>query len=158
MNIREYNNETDYDGLRRCVISVQDYERELEPRMPRGTDIIEDYIPDLFRRCKAHKGKIFVADAGGTVAGYVSILTKVTSEDIDDGGMEFGRIDDLVVLEQFRGQGYGRALLSAAETEARAKGVKWLRIGVLNANRIAKDLYLSKGFSPHTIELEKSLM
>ena len=158
MIIREYNNETDFEGLRQCVISVQDYERGLEPRMPNGKDIVDDYIPDLFRRCKRYKGKIFVADAGGAVAGYVVILTKVTSEDIDDGGMEFGRISDLVVLEKFRGRGFGRELLSAAEIEARDNDVKWLRIGVLSANRIANDLYLSEGFRPHSIELEKTLL
>ena len=158
MIIREYKNESDYEGLRQCVISVQDYERDLDPRMPRGKDIIDDYMPDLFRRCNVYEGKMLVADAEGEIAGYVLILTKVTSEDIDEGGMEYGQIGDLAVLEQFRGKGYGRALLSAAEAEARAKDVKWLRIGVLSANRIAHDLYVSEGFHPYSIELEKSLM
>jgi GNAT superfamily N-acetyltransferase len=157
MVVREYNSETDYEGLRKCVISIQKYEKSIEPRMPSGQDIVEEYIPDLFRRCREHQGKILVADVGGTIAGYVLILSKVVSDAIDDGDTEFGLIGDLVVLEEFRKRGYGTKLLSAAEDEAKANNVKWLRIGVLSSNRVASELYLSKGFSPFSVQLEKTL-
>ena len=157
MNIREYNNETDYEGLHACVISIQDYERSIEPRRPSGEAIVEEYIPDLFERCRRFQGKILVADVEGTIAGYVLLLCKVVSEDIDEGDMEFGLVGDLVVLEEFRKRGYGAKLLSAAEKEAKASNVKWLRIGVLSSNRVASELYLSKGFRPYYAELEKSL-
>lgn len=158
MIIREYNNETDIEGLRKCVISIQDYERTIEPRMPSGDEVVDEYVPDLFQRCKQYDGKILVADVEGSVAGYVLILFKMFSEDIDDGDMEFGLVGDLVVLEEFRGKGYGTRLLSAAEKEAKEHDVKWLRIGVLSANSIAENLYLSKGFRPHSSQLEKALI
>lgn len=158
MIIREYKQKTDYEGLKRCVISVQDFEREIDPRMPRGIEIVEMYVPDLLRRCQKHQGKILVADVEGAVAGYVLILCKVVSEELDDGDLEFGLVGDLVVLEEFRNKGYGRELLSAAENEAKAFGVKWLRIGALNSNRFAYDLYMSKGYHPHSTVLEKTLI
>jgi GNAT superfamily N-acetyltransferase len=71
--------------------------------------------------------------------------------------MEFGLIGDLVVLEEYRKRGYGTELLSAAEQEAKASNVKWLRVGVLSENRVASELYLSRGFSPHSVQLEKAL-
>lgn len=157
MKIREYNNETDYDGLQECAIALQNYERSLEPRIPRGQDIVDLYIPHLFERCRKNQGKIFVVDIGGTIAGYVLVLCKVVSEDIDDGGMEYGLITDLVVLEEFRNKGYGTMLLTTAENEAKANDVKWLRIGVLSSNLSANNLYLSKGFRPLSAQLEKSL-
>jgi GNAT superfamily N-acetyltransferase len=153
----EYRNETVYEGLRKCVISIQDYERSIEPRVPRGQDIVDEYVPVLFRRCKKYKGKILVADVERTIAGYVLILCKMVSEDIVDGDMEFGLVGDLVVLEEFRNKGYGTKLLAAAEHEAKANNVKWLRIGVLSANHTASKLYLSKGFNPLSAELEKEL-
>ncbi len=157
MLIREYNNETDYKGLRRCVIAIQDYERSIDPRMPQGKDIVDAYVPDLFRRCEVHKGKILVADIDGSVVGYVLILCKVISEDIDDGGLEFACIGDLAVLKEFQKKGYGKKLLSAAEDEAKASDVKWLRINVLSSNHIANKLYLSEGFRPYSTSLEKTL-
>lgn len=157
MIIREYNNETDFEGLSKCVVSVQDYERRIDPRMPPGQDIVKEYVPNLFQRCQEHEGKILVADVEGAVAGYVLILCKVVSEDLDDGDLEFGLIGDLVVLEEFRNKGFGKQLLSAAESEAKACGVKWLRIGVLSSNHIAYDFYLSEGFAPHSAVLEKIL-
>ena len=157
MIIRDYNNETDYEGLRKCVIFIQDYERAIEPRMPQGKDIVDAYVIDLFRRCEAHNGKILVADVNGTVAGYVLILCKVKSEDIDDGDLEYGLIGDLAVLEEFQKRGYGKKLLTAAENVAKAGNVKWLRIAVLSSNTIANNLYLSEGFRPHSAELEKTL-
>ncbi len=157
MIIRDYNNETDLEGLRQCVISIQDYERDLEPRLPRGEDIVDEYVPDLFQRCRKYQGKILVADVEGSVAGYVMVLCRMVSDSIDDGGMEYGVVTDLVVLEDYRGKGYGSKLLAAAENEARENDVEWLRIGVLNANQLARDLYLARGFNPLAVELEKKL-
>jgi len=48
MQIREFYAESDLDGLRACVISVQDYERNLDPRLPSGKDIVEEYVLDMF--------------------------------------------------------------------------------------------------------------
>ena len=157
MIIRQFNQETDLAGLKACVISVQDYESNLDPRMPQGSDIVDEYIPEMFEACEHSDGKILVADVDGDVAGYVLILNRVKSESIDDGDLEYGLVRDLVVLEDYRGKGIGGALLRAAEAEARDSGVKWLRIEVLDANETARDLYLSKGFSPLLSTLEKRL-
>lgn len=157
MRVREFESGLHMDGLRRCLIELQDVERAFDSRMPSGAEIVDAYIPEMFSRCEGSDGRVFVAEADGDVVGYATVLTRVTSEEIEDGGLEYGLISDLVTVKNFRGQGIGRALLNAAEAFARERGTKWLRIGVLAANKQALDIYEARGFSKLYIELEKEL-
>lgn len=155
--IREFDKARHVQGVRECLIELQDFERNLDPRMPAGADIADAYISEMFDRCKHCGGRVLVADVDGEVAGYATILPKVKSEQIEDGDLEYGLISDLVVTEKFRRLGLGRKLLEAAELYAQACGVRHLRIGVLAGNRVAEDLYTAAGFSPLYAELEKEL-
>lgn len=157
MQIRRLNRRTDLEGMRACIIQLQDFERDLDPRMPSGAEIVEDYLLDLFQRCSQYDGRILVADVSAQVAGYVMILTRFRSDEIEDGDLEVGLVGDVVVHEAFRRQGIARALLAAAEAHAVERRVRWLRIGVLACNQTAVDLYASLGFSPYAIHLEKAL-
>ncbi len=140
-----------------CLIELQDFERQIDSRMPAGTEIAEEYVAHLFQRCIHCDGQILIADKDNQIAGYVVILTKVVSEELEDGKLEYGLISDLVVLQEFRGAGIGGDLMEAAEAYARRHNVKWLRIGVLARNTPAVNMYRSRGFDDHYIELEKSL-
>ena len=155
--IREYERSSDVRQLRECVIELQDFERALDPRMPSGKSIADDYVADLHVRCHQHYGQILVAEEGETLAGYVVILTRVQSSELEDGDLEFGLIADLIVRSEFRGAGLGRRLMDAAELFAKEKGVRWLRIGVMAENQAARKLYLSTGFSELHVDLEKDL-
>ncbi|MGB5258545.1 MAG: GNAT family N-acetyltransferase [Woeseiaceae bacterium] len=145
------------EGLRQCLIELQDFERRLEPRMPEGIDIAEPYLAEMFKRCQHGGGRVLIAEVDGVVAGYATIFPKVQSEDLEDGDFEYALLSDLVVLERFRGQGLGRKLLQAAELYARTCKARYLRIGVLAGNGIAENLYANAGFSPRYVELEKVL-
>ena len=157
MLIRDYHEKSDRSGIRECLIELQDFERSLDPRMPSGDEIVDAYVPNMLRLCQRCSGKVLVADVDGEIAGYVSILAKVKSDEIEDGNIEYGLISDLVVLQRFRKSGIGRKLLEAAESFAREKDVKWLRIGVLASNEAALDLYASMRFRRKFVELEKDL-
>ena len=152
-----YDSRSHAQALRDCAIELQDYERELDPRMPSGLDIIDEYIPQMMQRCKSCLGQIFVAEVDGSIAGYVTVLAKVSSGELEDGDIEYGLVADLVVKRDFRGAGIGRALLESAESYAVDNDVKWLRIAVLAANRSAKELYSNMGFSELFFEMEKDL-
>jgi GNAT superfamily N-acetyltransferase len=143
--------------LRACLIELQDFEHALDPRLPTGSDIVDDYVPQMFMRCKDCNGKIFMAEVDGDIAGYVTILTKVSSGELEDGDMEYGLVADLLVRKKHRGSGVGRKLLDAAESYARACDVRWLRIAALSDNRKAIELYTSLGFSGLYVEYEKNL-
>ena len=63
----------------------------------------------------------------------------------------------MFVARKFRNQGLGKKLLAAAESYAREKKVKWLRIGVFADNQVANRLYESMGFRSLFLEREKEL-
>lgn len=56
-----------------------------------------------------------------------------------------GHVGRMAVLEPWRGQGVGRALLEAAVSEARRRGLRKL---ALNAQTHAQGFYLRFGFEP----------
>jgi len=157
MVIRDFDEQTDLDRVRECLVELQNHERALDPRMPSGEDIVDEYIPRMLFRCKTCSGKVLIAEVDGEIAGYATVLTKVSSDELEDGGIEYGLVSDLVISEAFRGKGFGRQLLDAAESYARACKVKWLRIGFLAGNQSAQNLYTSMGFSNFYVELEKNL-
>ncbi len=155
--IRDYCAASDLDQLRLCVVELQDFERELDLRMPAGETIVDEYVSQLISRCGKYDGKVIVAEVDGVVAGYVCIWNKVPSEELDEGEFEYAYVADLLVREQYRGKRLGRILLEAAEANAREGQAKYLRIGVLTENKLAHDLYLSMGFANYSAELEKTL-
>jgi len=155
--IREYDEKMHLAGVQACLIELQDYERSLDPRLPSGAEIVDDYIPRMLYRCGLCHGRILVAEVNEEVAGFATILAKVTSEEIEEGDFEYGLVADLIVASKFRKQGIGRKLLAAAESYARSREVRWLRIGVLAENHHADGLYDSAGFRKLYIEREKEL-
>jgi GNAT superfamily N-acetyltransferase len=157
MLIRELDEQSDIGALRSCVIELQDHERRIDARMPPGEKIVDAYLQEIFARCAAHAGRVLVAVVGNAIAGYVSILTRMQSDSLDDGHIEYGLIADLVVLEKYRNSGIGRQLIDAAEKCARSHNVRWLRICVLAENLTARQLYKRAGFSELYVDLEKEL-
>lgn len=157
MKIRAARIDTDFEQIRRCVVELQDYERKIDPRMPTGESIADAYLEEMLGKCKEHDGQIFLSEIDGEIAGYVTILGKVRSGNLDDGNLEYSCIDDLIVREQFRRYGVGMKLVEAAELFAKSKNARWLRLSVLARNTSARKLYSSSGFSELYIDYEKSL-
>ncbi len=155
--IVHYDRQAHAQALRELVIELQDYERDIDPRMSSGAAIADQYIAQMLLRCKQAIGQVLIAEVDGEVAGFVTVLTRVSSGELGDGDIEYGLIADLVVAAEFRRQGLGQRLLLAGEDFARSKNVRWLRIGVLDGNQAAMDLYAAQGFSVLFSELEKDL-
>ena len=131
MIVREYEPNTDFDGIRACLVELQDFERQIDRRRPAGDEIADTYISDALSQCAECHGRIFVADEKGQIAGYATVLAKVRSGSLDDGDLEYAYLADLVVRGTYRGRGIGRELIAKAETYARNEGAKWLRVCVL---------------------------
>jgi GNAT superfamily N-acetyltransferase len=146
--------ERDLDGLRACLIELQDHEQTVYTRLPPGKDVVDNCITHMLERIEACNGRTIIAEVDDEMAGFVTVLTRVISEDPDDGELEYGLVSDLVVLGIHRGKGIGRQLMDMAEAHAKSNGVEWLRIGVLAGNQA---LYASLGFEPWYVEHEKKL-
>ena len=155
--IRHFDADNDLDGLRRCFIELQDFERAYDSRMPAGAGIADECIVRILDRCKREDGQVIVAEVDGVLAGYVSAFARVRSEVLHDGSFEYALIGDLVVLEAYRGGGLGKKLLRAAEDFVKERGAQWLRIGVVSGNQRAINLYESMGYGSIYTELEKTL-
>ena len=155
--IREIQPNYDLDGLRQCVIELQEFEKKLIPGMPSGEEIQEHYISNLFQRCEMYAGRIIVGIAEDCMAGFISVCAQMRSGDIDDGDSEFASIGDLIVLPQYRRKGLSRLLMSSAEAYARDRGAKKIRIAVLSSNTLAAQLYRSTGYESLSEQMEKTL-
>ncbi|MCS6760380.1 MAG: GNAT family N-acetyltransferase, partial [Candidatus Devosia euplotis] len=136
---------------------LQNFEHKLDARVPTGAAIVDDYVAQMFERARQADGKIIVAEVGNDVAGFVAVMARVSSGEIQDGDYEYAQITDLVVAPEFRRRGIGQKLLEAGEHFARSKSALTLRIGVLEQNRGAMQLYTAGGFDVLYSELEKSL-
>ena len=74
------------------------------------------------------------------------------------GGSNTGAwIYDIEVHEEYRGKGYGRALLRAAEIVTVENGVRSLGLNVFGPNKIARSLYESAGYEITKIQMSKDL-
>lgn len=154
VQLRAYRDD-DAAAIRACIVELQEYERAIDPRLRPGTAMAAEYFTQMLDRCRVYAGRIFIVECGGQVAGFVTVLTRMPFQELDDPPGEFALVSDLVVLKHFRRRGYGTALLHAAEQYAVAQGAGELRIGVLSANHTARRLYLRAGFDIHIEVLAK---
>ena len=88
MIVREYERNADFDGMRACLIELQEFERRIDPRKPAGNEMATAYISDALSKCAECHGKIFVAVEEGEIAGYATVLARVRSGTLDDGDLE----------------------------------------------------------------------
>ncbi|WP_405879299.1 GNAT family N-acetyltransferase [Streptomyces sp. NBC_01136] len=95
-----------------------------------------------------------VADLDGTLVGYIR-LGYPTSLACNS---HVRQIQGLVVAEEARGAGLGRALLRAAQDEARRHGARRISLRVLGHNTPARKLYESEGFVVEGVLPEEFLL
>ncbi len=86
----------------------------------------------------ANPGGIFVAEAQGRVVGYIT--TRVERE------TGKGRIPNLAVAPDFRGQGLGRRLIEHALDYFRREGLEYAMIETMAQNEAGQHLYPACGF------------
>ena len=156
LRIRDYV-PNDLDGLKICLIALQEAEQEFSPLVADGRLIADDYFSELMHRTSTEAGKIIVAEHDNQIAGYVAIQSRVKADKIHEIDYEYAYISDLVVLPEYRGLGYGRALLDEAIEFAKSQKAKLIRISVAAQNTPANKLYEENGFEPIAIIMEKTL-
>lgn len=97
------------------------------------------WSPEVFRSELAHPTSIYVVlDDGDRVVGYGGLRVV--------GSGQPGDIQTLAVHPDYRGSGWGRAMLDHLLTEARQRGVVELFLEVRADNPVAYSLYQSAGF------------
>ncbi len=86
----------------------------------------------------ANAGGIFVAEDAGRPIGYITTVL--------DPEAGIGRIPNLAVLPEYRGQGLGRRLIETALDYLREQGMEIAKIETLAQNEIGSRFYPKMGF------------
>ncbi|HME82155.1 MAG TPA: GNAT family N-acetyltransferase [Candidatus Eremiobacteraceae bacterium] len=99
-------------------------------------------------------GLTLIAQRGGQRAGFLMLLFELT-DDVTLQHQAF--IVYMAVAPAHRRSGVARALLAAAEEEARARGASHISLMVTQANAPAKALYEQAGFLDERVQMTKSV-
>ncbi len=84
----------------------------------------------------SHSTDLLVADIGGNVVGYISVM------DMNDSS----KIISFAVKKEFRGYGVGSMLMDTAIRKCKERGKKSVMLEVRVSNERAQKLYKKKGF------------
>ncbi|MBV8083115.1 MAG: GNAT family N-acetyltransferase [Candidatus Eremiobacteraeota bacterium] len=99
-------------------------------------------------------GTTLIAERDGERAGFVMLLLDLT-EDVTLQRQAF--IVYMAVAPEHQRRGVARALLAAAEEEARARGASHISLMVTQANEPARMLYTLAGFIDERAQMTKPL-
>jgi GNAT superfamily N-acetyltransferase len=121
---------------------------DLKTAVAAATQELADLLPDG-PHTEGHA--MYVAEDDGRRVG--SIWIQLQRGRNPHGGWIF----DVLVDPSERGKGYGRAIMLAIETEARALGVQALGLNVFHANAVARSLYESLGYETTSVHMLKPL-
>lgn len=91
-------------------------------------------------------GRAWMILDGETPVGYVVICFGYSLEWLGRDAF----VDEIYLLESFRGRGWGTRTMAFVENEARALGVRALHLGVVEGNARAIHVYRKVGFQEHT--------
>lgn len=76
---------------------------------------------------------------------------------VEHGGVRMAFIYDIIVFEQFRRKGYGRAAMIALEAKVRELGLDRIGLHVFGHNPAARELYAKVGYVITDINMVKKL-
>jgi ribosomal protein S18 acetylase RimI-like enzyme len=113
---------------------------------------VTDWVREALERADEPDRFVYVADAVGVVAGFVSGQLRTHWS----GAAEL-YIGELVVSPQYEGQGIGRALVEAVEAEAMRRGLATLALDTGAANAQARAFYRALGYVEEDVKLTKVL-
>lgn len=119
-------------------------------RAPVGEDTRLDWMSS------GDEHALFVAEDGGRVIGFVHIYATETSDFVILTKRRFANLSVCVVHPERRGRGVARALLDAAESWTRGRGLDTIELNVAAFND-ARDAWEGLGFAPYQVRMEKKL-
>jgi GNAT superfamily N-acetyltransferase len=126
----------DISGIASLVERYWEFEGIAGYHRPRIESLLQQLLstPD--------RGAIWVAESGAAPCGY---LLAVFMFSLEHGGM-MAEIDEIFVLPEMRSTGIGALLLSAAERDMRAQGLRRLQLQLGVENQRGRAFYFSHGF------------
>jgi GNAT superfamily N-acetyltransferase len=115
--------------------------------MDDGTVLSLDTAKQIFARMKTYPDyKLYVAVAGGKVVGAFALLVM---DNIGHMGTPSGVVEDVIVHQQWRGNGIGRMMMEEAMALCAAKGCYKLALTSNKLRHNAHLFYETLGFDLH---------
>ncbi len=147
----------DWGQVAELIWALNVYEQPIsgDRRTDRGAAV--RYLAGMRRRVRRTRGQVLLAGAPGEAFGVIAWGEENDPVFVAPPVRRRAQVFDLVVAEQARRRGVGAALLRAVETEAAARGLRRLAIGVLAGNDAAEAAYRRFGFRTYALELIKPL-
>jgi ribosomal protein S18 acetylase RimI-like enzyme len=135
MNIREAAIK-DNEAICRLLASLFAQEAEFEPDFATQSQGVEKILSD------PEKGRFFVIEDSGRIVGCISLLFLVSTA----LGGKAALLEDFVLAEAVRGQGWGTQLLDYALRYAMRHGCRRITVLTDKDNAAAQGLYRKRGF------------
>ncbi len=89
-------------------------------------------------------GRVWLICRGSQPIGHIAICFGYSIEFCGRDAV----VDEMYILPEHRGKGFGKAVLALVKSEATLLGVKALHLEVARSNESAQNLYKSAGFAP----------
>ena len=121
-----------------------------EEAVERAEALFAQLVPDGLRTA-GHEFRSIVNEAGEPVGG----IWFAAEAEIGHGA---AYIWDIVVDEDRRGRGYGRAAMEALEPLARSLGYDTIRLHVFGDNDVARQLYRAVGYTETNVAMRKRII
>lgn len=153
--IREYTKE-DVEGIKECLIELQEFERMLDPDRLSGIEIAHDYLEHLLAISRQEKGKVFVVEINNEIVGMISISLESDTRHFRKAG-KVAYISEVIILPEFRDRGIMKELLEKAEEYAKSKQVKSIQTALLSKHAEGIEGFTRNGFSTYEVILQKKV-
>ncbi len=118
----------------------------------------DEYEPEMRALLQREDAAVFVAERpGGSVCGYVEVGSRPYADGCATSPV--GYIEAWYVDPDVRRSGYGRALLTAAESWARSRGYSEMASDALLDNAVSYEAHIRSGYSEveRVVQFQKSL-
>jgi GNAT superfamily N-acetyltransferase len=104
------------------------------------------------RRFDLSNWGLLFADVDGSPVGGALIAFDTPNVFMLEARRDVAALWDLRVQPEFRGLGVGRCLVEAAETWAKTRGCRWLKIETQNVNVLACEFYVRQGYALRSVD------
>lgn len=160
VRIRDYE-PLDRPHLIKCVEGLQDYligidQMKFTRRMPKyGEYFTQKLLEEVHRK----NGVIYVAEHKGRIVGFIAGIVYERSEEelLEAYPLKSGRILELFIDSDYRGQGVGSMLTEKMERSFRQSGCGVSRVEVFEPNVKAHHFYEKLGYGDRIIDMIKKL-
>jgi len=120
--------------------------------------VVEKEAKIFFENFIKNRGHtIFIGDSAKGMVGYIILRIVRQEETPFTRKRKVVYIDQIVVKEEFRHQGFGQRLMKEAAKLAKKTGVSWLQLDVWDFNKSALYFFSASGFDTYVKRMAKKI-